>query len=177
LMKRSGCYELTLAVESGDEEVLRNLIKKPLKLEQAREAARRIRDHGIETSGYFIFGFPGETREQIQHTFDFARELKLDRYYFFLWTPLPGTPLARQAEEMGLLEPGFDFESANNYFLPSCRTADLSAQELLRRQRREFWKQNLRLLYRSPWRFLKKYSQPLRTHPEFAVKFFRALFQ
>ena len=177
LMKRSGCYELTLAVESGDPEVLKNLIQKPLRLEQAREAARRVRACGIETSGYFIFGFPGETKAQIQRTFDFARELKLDRYYFFLFTPLPGTRLAQQAEELGLLEPGFDFESANNYFLPSCRTQDLSARELRRLQRREFWKQNLRLLFRSPWRFFKKYSQPLRTHPEFMLKLIRALFQ
>jgi magnesium-protoporphyrin IX monomethyl ester (oxidative) cyclase len=177
LMKQSGCYEITLAIESGDEDVLKNIIKKPLSLDKARDAAERIKAHGIETSGYFIVGFPGETRKQIHNTVRFAKSLDLDRYYLFLYTPLPGTPLAKKAEDEGLILPGFEYENANNYFAPSVRTPDMSPEELLKLERREFWKMNLAFPVKHPVKFIRKYKNSLRDHPEFILKFFRALLQ
>jgi len=153
------------------------LIKKPLKLEGASEAAKRIKAHGIETSGYFIIGFPGESRSQIMNTVKFARSLELDRYYLFLYTPLPGTPLAKKAEEEGLILPGFEYESANNYFAPSVRTSDMSSEEVLKLERREFWRLNLAFPLKHPLKFSRKYKNTLRDHPEFILKFFRSLLQ
>jgi len=175
LMKQSGCYELTLAVESGDPDVLRDIIKKPLDLEEASEAARRIKDHGIETAGYFIVGFPGETKRQVENTLDFALSLKLDRAYIFMYTPLPGTPLAEEAIQKGLVREDFDFEKENNYFMPSVKLADMTTDELLKMQRRAFWKNNLRLLFTRPDRFIKKYGSTLMSHPELVWKFFQAV--
>lgn len=175
LMKQSGCYELTLAVESGDPDVLKNIIKKPLDLGEARAAAARIKAHGIETAGYFIVGFPGETRAQIENTLRLALELRLDRVYIFMYTPLPGTPLAEEALEKGLVREGFDFENENNYFLPSVKLPDLSWEDLVRMQRRAFWKNNLRLLFSRPDRFLKKYGNTLMSHPGLVFKFLRAV--
>jgi magnesium-protoporphyrin IX monomethyl ester (oxidative) cyclase len=177
LMKASGCYELTLAVESGDPEVLKNIIKKPLNLEEAKRAAERIKAHGIETAGYFIVGFPGETRRQIENTLRFALDLRLDRVYIFMFTPLPGTPLAEQALRDGLVREGFDFEQENNYFLPSVKLPDLSWPELIKMQRRAFWRNNLRLLATRPGRFARKYGHTLMSHPGLALKFLRALRQ
>ena len=175
LMKRSGCYELTLAVESGDPDVLKNIIHKPMDLAEAETAAARIKAHGIETAGYFIVGFPGETRSQVENTLSFAYRLKLDRVYIFMYTPLPGTPLAEQAMADGLVREGFDFEAENNYFLPSVQLADLTAAELTALQRRAFWKSNLRLLVTRPDRFVKKYGSTLVRHPELLLRFLRAV--
>jgi radical SAM superfamily enzyme YgiQ (UPF0313 family) len=175
LMRESGCYELTLAVESGDPDVLRNIVGKPLHLEEARHAARRIRAHGIATSGFFIIGFPGETLQQIRNTLRFAEELALDRTYIFFYTPLPGTPLAEEALRGGWVGPGFDFESANNYFHPSVTPAGVTAEELARMQRRAFWHCNLRPLRRAPWRFARNYWATLKEHPEFFARFLRVI--
>ncbi|MFO8057296.1 MAG: radical SAM protein [bacterium] len=175
LMKESGCYELTLAVESGDPDVLRDIINKPLDLDEAKHAAQRIKHHGIETAGYFIIGFPGETRRQIQNTLSLAVKMKLDRVYIFMYTPLPGTPLTEEAREQGLLRDDFDFEQENNYFLPSVKLPDVSPEEMIKMQRRAFWKSNLRLLMTRPDRFVKKYGNTLRSHPGLLLKFFRAL--
>lgn len=177
LMKDSGCYELTLAVESGDPEVLKHIIHKPMDLAEAEKAAARIKAHGIETAGYFIVGFPGETRRQVENTLNFAYRLKLDRVYIFMYTPLPGTPLAEQAMKDGLVREGFDFENENNYFLPSVRLADMTADELTRLQRRAFWKSNLRLLATRPDRFIKKYGSTLIRHPGLFLRFLRAVRQ
>jgi radical SAM superfamily enzyme YgiQ (UPF0313 family) len=175
LMKDSGCYELTLAVESGDPEVLKNIIHKPLDLAEARAAAARIKAHGIETAGYFIIGFPGETRKQVENTLRFAVGMELDRVYIFMYTPLPGTELADKALRKGLVREGFDFEKENNYFLPSVKLDDLSWEEMLRMQRRAFWRSNLRLLYKRPHRFIGKYGHTIVRHPEMVWKFFSAL--
>jgi len=177
LMKESGCYEITVAVESGDPEVLKNLIKKPVNLEKTSAMVKVIKKLGIETSGYFIIGFPGETRAQIMNTVNYAKSLELDRCYIFIFTPLPGTPLAKLAMEKGMIKPDHDFENANNYFLPRLPLSEVPPDELLKIHRRAFWSINLALLYKHPVRFFKKYFHTLISHPEFILKFFRALSQ
>ncbi len=175
LMKRSGCYELTLAVESGDEEVLRHLIHKPLTLDMVREAVRRVKAHGISTNGYFICGFPGETRKNIRNTFRLIRELQLDRHYLFMYSPLPGTPLAQKAIEQGRLPPDYDYERPETYFTPSRQLSEVPPRQLQKMWRRAFLVSNLRLAVTSPWKFMRKYGPALRSHPEFIIKFFRLL--
>jgi anaerobic magnesium-protoporphyrin IX monomethyl ester cyclase len=177
LMKESGCYEITVAVESGDPGVLKNLIKKPVNLEKTSAMVKAIKKLGIETSGYFIIGFPGETRQQIMNTVNYAKSLELDRCYIFIFTPLPGTPLAKLAMEKGMIKPDHDFENANNYFLPRLPLSEVPPDELLKIHRQAFWSINLAFLYKHPVRFLKKYSHTLASHPEFVLKFFRALGQ
>ncbi len=177
LMKRSGCYELTIAVESGDPYVLKHIIHKPINLDMVRKAAKLIKAHGIGTNAYFICGFPGESRENLMNTFKVLRELETDRHYLFMYTPLPGTPLAEKAIESGLLPKDYDYEVPESYFRPSISLSDVSAEELNRMWRREFWVNNLRLLVSNPWKFWNKYRMQLFSHPEFIIKFFRSFFQ
>ncbi len=88
LMKASGCYEVILAFESGDQDVLDNIIKKPLDLKKAVDTTRKVRDHGIDTHAFFIIGFPGETLRNIKNTLDYARKaVALDKAYIFLFNP------------------------------------------------------------------------------------------
>ncbi len=177
LMKEAGCYEITVAVESGDEQVLKEIIKKPVDLTRTRQMVELARKLGIETSGYFIIGFPGESQQQIHHTIEYARSLELDRCYIFIFTPLPGTPLAELARQMGVLGSDYDFENANNYFLPRLHLAEPPPEELFRIHRRAFWSINLSFLYQHPVGFIRKYWRSLRSHPEYIIKFFRSLFR
>lgn len=177
LMKKSGCYELTVAVESGDEDVLRRLIRKPITLTMVREAVRRIKAHGIGTNGYFICGFPGETRQNIENTFRLIRELKLDRHYLFMYSPLPGTPLARMAVEQGRLPEDYDYEKPETYFTPSVQLSEVPPRTLKKMWRRTFMISNLRLVLTNPVKFFRKYGAALRSHPEFLIKFFQVIFK
>ena len=104
LMRKSGSYQLTLSIESGDQFVLKNLIKKPVDLKMAEEVVRQAKSMGFEVISNFVFGFPGETWEQIRRTIAYAESLDLDIVNFHIATPLPKTELMEICIKEGLLE-------------------------------------------------------------------------
>lgn len=93
LMWKAGCYRLNLAIESGDQELIDKKIRKPVKLERDIKRIEYAKSVGFEIVGYFILGFPGETRQQLQKTLDLAGSGLFDYVTLSLATPLPGTPL------------------------------------------------------------------------------------
>jgi len=151
LMKKSGCFSLTLAIESGNQEVMDNLIKKPLKLEKVIEVNRIMRRLRLVRGAYFIIGLPGETRAQIQDTVNFAHSLKLEAYAIFIYNPLPGSELYQTCMEKGYIR-GDDFfeEEGNQYFTSVIDSDEWTAEELERIIRKE-WFQNYWSFFRSPY--------------------------
>jgi anaerobic magnesium-protoporphyrin IX monomethyl ester cyclase len=92
-MKKSGCYQLNLAFESGNQYVLDNIIKKPLKLERAKPLVRHAQKIGLSTNIFLILGMPGETKEQIWDSFRLAADLDIYSPFFSIATPYPGSEL------------------------------------------------------------------------------------
>jgi radical SAM superfamily enzyme YgiQ (UPF0313 family) len=89
-MRRSGCYSLSLGIESGCDPMLKTIQKK-LETAQVREKVELIHSVGLKTTGFFIIGLPDESEEQIRQTVRFARSLPLDHAQFSVFLPLPGT--------------------------------------------------------------------------------------
>jgi len=129
-LKKAGFYRLTLAVESGSEEVLHRIIKKPLQLKKVEEVVAVSKDLGFELDTFFVVGFPGETKAQIQQTFDFANRLNVDNAKFFIATPYPGTELLRTARERGYLNPHFNLHDNLSFTKAQISTPDFTAEEL-----------------------------------------------
>ncbi|MCP4625193.1 MAG: radical SAM protein [bacterium] len=104
--KASGCHTLRLGVESGNDQILKN-INKGITTEQSRRAVHMCRKHGIKTVTYFIIGYLDETEQTINNTIRFAKKLSPDFAAFFPATPMPGTKLHQQASERGLISENY----------------------------------------------------------------------
>ncbi len=109
-MKKSGCYQTTFSLESGNQEVLDKIIKKPVKLVQALETLAMTKSFGFEIIVNFVIGFPQETWDQIRETFQFAEKINVDLVNFHVATPLPRTELFETCLKIGCLPADFDFE-------------------------------------------------------------------
>lgn len=105
-MRKSGCYMLHLGIESGTPRILEKM-RKGITLEQVERVVRSAHRMGFRLHGYFMLGYPGETREEIEATVKLSRRLPLDWASYTVTIPNPRTLLQEQAIAEGLLEPSF----------------------------------------------------------------------
>jgi len=110
LMRRSGCAEVLIGLESPVETGLKGLeLRGDWKLARCsgyRDAVRAIQARGIRVNGCFILGLDGQTAEIFDRIPPFVRETALYDVQITLMTPFPGTPLYARLEREGrLLEP------------------------------------------------------------------------
>src|SRR5215469_8695233 len=101
-MKEAGCRLLIVGYESGDPQILKN-IKKGATVERARDFTRDCKKLGLVVHGDFILGLPGETKETIRKTIDFAKELDVETIQVSLAHAYPGTELYDFAKANGFL--------------------------------------------------------------------------
>ncbi len=101
-LKRSGCWMLALGIESESEEIRKDMVKR-LERQKIQAAFRNMRDAGIKSFAFFIFGYPGETLTTINQTIDYAVELDPDFANFYPAVPYPGTALYDKVVADGLL--------------------------------------------------------------------------
>lgn len=102
LMKDNGLRLLLVGYESGDDQILHN-IKKGLKTAIAERFTEDCRRLGIVIHGTFILGLPGETRQTIDQTIEWAKRINPHTIQVSLAAPYPGTALYRQAVDQGWL--------------------------------------------------------------------------
>jgi hopanoid biosynthesis associated radical SAM protein HpnJ len=98
ILKEGGLRLVMVGIESGNDEILKN-IKKGITTKQSLKFIRTCRKLGIATHAAFAVGLPGETRETIQQTVAFAKELDPDTVQVSIATPYPGTEFYQQALE------------------------------------------------------------------------------
>ncbi|MDB4349442.1 B12-binding domain-containing radical SAM protein [Omnitrophica bacterium] len=102
LMKKSGMYLISLGIESGSDRIL-GLMKKQTTVKKIRDGISLIRSRGIDIAGFFIMGFPGESREDIEKTIRFSLELDLIRANYFTYLPFPGSTSYNELKAAGQL--------------------------------------------------------------------------
>jgi radical SAM PhpK family P-methyltransferase len=121
LMKESGCEGVFLGIESGNEEILKNMNKKS-DLEKYLQGTSLLKEQGIVTFGSFIIGFPGETDDTVQDTKKFIKESGLDFYRVQLWYGEPITPIWKKKEKYNISGESFEWSHAT---MDSSRACDL----------------------------------------------------
>ena len=89
-MKEAGCRLLIVGYESGDQQILKN-IKKGATVDMAQRFTANCKKLGLLVHGDYIIGLPGETRETIRHTIDFAKRMDTETIQVSIAHPYPGT--------------------------------------------------------------------------------------
>lgn len=103
LLKKAGCYSITLGIESGSQRIL-NDMKKSLNLKTIEEKVALINKVGIDIMAFFIIGYLTETRETILETIEFAKRLKIKRAHFSTFLPLPSTEATKMLIRDGVIK-------------------------------------------------------------------------
>jgi hopanoid biosynthesis associated radical SAM protein HpnJ len=102
VMKDNGLRLVVVGYESGNQQILNN-VKKGLRADRARRFARDCHDLGITMHGTFILGLPGETKETIEETIRYAKEVNPHTIQVSVAAPYPGTEMYQRAKDSGWL--------------------------------------------------------------------------
>ncbi len=100
LLKTAGLKRVAFGVETGDDEILLSIDKK-VDHDTIRQAFKNAKEIDLETIAFMIIGLPGETRETMQRTIDFAIELDPIIANFSMMTPYPGTKVYEIVKRQG----------------------------------------------------------------------------
>jgi anaerobic magnesium-protoporphyrin IX monomethyl ester cyclase len=97
-MRRAGCVRIFFGIESGNERMLRVMNKK-IDLKDVYPAVSAARGAGIQTGGFFIIGYPGETDSSLLDTLRFSSRLPLDYLSYSFPYPIIGTGLYTKVQK------------------------------------------------------------------------------
>jgi hopanoid biosynthesis associated radical SAM protein HpnJ len=115
-MREAGCRLLIVGYESGDPQILKN-IKKGATVERARDFTKDCHDLGLTIHGDFILGLPGETKESINNTINFAKSLDVETIQVSIAHAFPGTEF-------------YDYAKANGFITNEAKMVDEGGHQL-----------------------------------------------
>lgn len=132
LMRASGCEYISIAMETGTERVLKEIIHgKPINFDHARKVASLSKELGIYVAANFIIGFPTETWDEIRRTIQFAEDLNVDYVRIFTAIPLRNTKLWDLCVKEDSFKKGYDhFNIQSSWSSGLIETKDFSSHDL-----------------------------------------------
>jgi len=117
LMYKAGCVKVYLGVESGSDQTLL-LMKKNFKVEDVSLMVKRMNKANIKIGAFFIVGYPDETIDSINKTFELSLSLPFDEISFTVPYPLPGSSLYKKVKKLNSND-DWDFENENKFIFES----------------------------------------------------------
>ena len=128
-MADAGARLLIVGFESGDPQILKN-IKKGATVEMARRFAKNCKELGIAIHGDYIIGLPGETKESIERTIEFAKELDSETIQVSIAHAYPGTEFYDYAAQHNYLAAEASADAAGHQ-LPHLQYPGLELEEMM----------------------------------------------
>ena len=128
VMKSAGCYAIRIGVESGNNEILRQ-INKNITIEEAFAACKLINRHDIELMTFFILGFPHDTEETLNDTIRAMKKIKSNKVILSIYTPYPGTEAFEFCREKGLVDDDYDVSLYNHQSPANCFCGNIDPEK------------------------------------------------
>lgn len=101
-MKKAGCMQVCIGVESGSQ-VVRKRLSRDMPDEVIRNAFRTCRKMGLRTKASALIGLPGESKKEVEDTVEFLRDVKPTYVFLYPTLLLPGSGLFKLALKEGLI--------------------------------------------------------------------------
>ena len=111
IMAEMGCKMIGMGMESGNAELRRTVLNRPMRDGVIEEGVANLRKEGIKVAAYYVVGFPGETEEMIQETIELHQRVQPDRFSVRFLYPYPGTEIRNLCIREGFFDK--DQESTN----------------------------------------------------------------
>lgn len=160
-MKESKCTSIILAPESGSPRVLRDIVKKDIKLSDCKKVVKICNKLKLKTTAYFILGLPGETKEDIKKSIKFSNQLAalgLDETIFGLFAPFPGCELFNKLldEKKIVLNDKLyeDLLSVGSY-IGAVSWSDITSKEIMKYQIRGYLSFYIRKVFFHPLKMVR----------------------
>ena len=110
-MQDAGCYKINIAVESGNQKTLDNIIKKPMKLQKVESVVNICRTIGMDFGIFLIMGMPGDSLDAMWDNYRFAKKIKVFDPFISVATPYPGSEIYETCKDKGYLSEDFKLEN------------------------------------------------------------------
>ena len=131
-LKKAGVNWLALGIESGNTRVRKDVTKGRFEDVDIRSVVAKIRAHGINVIGNYIFGLPEDDMDSMQMTLDLAMEMNTEEANFYSAMAYPGSPLHGVAKKEGWELPStYTGFSQHSYYTQPLPTKHLNAQQVL----------------------------------------------
>jgi len=140
-MKQAGCWMVSFGIESANQDVLDRAGKK-IELDAIYRSVSAAKEAGLQVTGHFTFGLPGETAKSLSAIPRLAIALNLDYAQFYYAVPFPGSHLYDEAISEGWIK-----ASSWKYFDQTIANLDypmLSNEAIIRERRYAIWRFYLR---------------------------------
>jgi len=137
-LKAAGTFEITYAVETASPR-LQKLIRKHVKLDKLQAVIEETVEMGIFTKGFFMMGFPSETREEVLQTSEYATKSKLHWMNILAVNSFPGTDLADIAEGMGIHINYDEIDYSKGYAKTPVQLGEMTVEEIGEVQKKTFF--------------------------------------
>lgn len=164
-LSEAGCISINVGIESFDDEILKQSVRKPIEKKHQEEIVARCNKKGISISAFYILGLPGDTEKNISRTIKYAKGLNTLNASFNVFTPYPGTD-AFDKHKNDIVE--HDFSKYSTYY-PIIRYDSLTPGRILKLKEFAFVSYYFRIRY--SFRFfstmIKKYSKYVSVYRHF----------
>lgn len=152
LFKRAGLIHIGIGVEGANEDFLKKSSRLPIKKAHQEKIIRYCNDNNVSLVANYLFGLPGDTRENILNTIQYAKKLNTRIAAFCICTPYPGTTFYEKIKDR-IYEKDFEKYTTTN---PIFEIDGLSGEELLRLLEKAYVSYYFRpaWLLKHAWRFL-----------------------